>query len=46
MAERIGVTTINNATGNLKFPRVSVKAIGTEEGKLMTRQTQVWSLMR
>ena len=31
MAERIGVTTINNATGNLKFPRVSTKAAGTEE---------------
>ena len=29
MAERIGVTTINNATGNLKFPRVSAKAAGT-----------------
>jgi len=31
MAERLGVTTINNATGNLKFPRVSAKAAGTEE---------------
>ncbi len=31
MAERVGVTTINNATGNLKFPRVSAKAAGTEE---------------
>lgn len=30
MAERLGVTTINNATGNLKFPRVSAKAAGTE----------------
>lgn len=30
MAERIGVTTINNATGNLKFPRVSNKAAATE----------------
>ena len=30
MAERVGVTTINNATGNLKFPRVSAKAAGTE----------------
>ena len=30
MAERIGVTTINNATGNLKFPRVSEKAAGTQ----------------
>ena len=29
MAERIGVTTINNATANLQFPRVSVKASGT-----------------
>ena len=29
MAERVGVTTINNATGNLKFPRVSAKAAGT-----------------
>ena len=31
MAERVGVTTINNATGNLKFPRVSAKAVGTGE---------------
>ena len=31
MAERVGVTTINNATGNLKFPRVSAKAAGTAE---------------
>jgi HK97 family phage major capsid protein len=30
LAERVGTTVINNATGNLKFPRVSVKAIGTE----------------
>jgi HK97 family phage major capsid protein len=30
MAERIGVTTINNATANLQFPRVSAKAAGTE----------------
>ena len=30
MAERIGVTTINNATANLQFPRVSAKASGTE----------------
>jgi HK97 family phage prohead protease/HK97 family phage major capsid protein len=29
IAERIGVTTINNATANLQFPRVSVKAAGT-----------------
>ena len=34
MAERVGVTTINNATGNLKFPRVSAKAAGTEEGEV------------
>ena len=34
MAERIGVTTINNATGNLKFPRVSTKAAGTAEGEV------------
>jgi hypothetical protein len=31
MAERVGVTTINNATANLQFPRVSAKASGTEE---------------
>ena len=31
MAERVGVTTINNATGNIKFPRVSNKAVGTAE---------------
>jgi len=30
MAERIGVTTINNATANLQFPRVSNKAVGAE----------------
>jgi HK97 family phage major capsid protein len=30
MAERVGVTTINNATANLQFPRVSTKASGTE----------------
>ena len=34
MAERVGVTTINNATGNLKFPRVSAKAVGTEETEI------------
>jgi hypothetical protein len=34
MAERVGVTTINNATGNLKFPRVSAKAAGTEAGEV------------
>ena len=34
MAERVGVTTINNATGNLKFPRVSAKAAGTAEGEV------------
>ena len=34
MAERVGVTTINNATGNLKFPRVSAKAAGTEEAEV------------
>ena len=36
MAERVGVTTITNATGNLKFPRVSNKAIGTAEGEVDT----------
>jgi len=30
LAERVGVTTINNATGNLKFPRVSAKAGAAE----------------
>ena len=30
MAERIGVTTINNATANLQFPRVSTKAGAAE----------------
>jgi len=30
MIETLGATTINGATGNLKFPRVSAKAIGTE----------------
>lgn len=33
MIEQLGATTIHGATGNLKFPRVSVKAIGTEEGE-------------
>jgi HK97 family phage prohead protease/HK97 family phage major capsid protein len=33
MAERIGITTINNATSNLQFPRVSTKATGTAEGE-------------
>jgi hypothetical protein len=33
-AEQVGVTVINNATGNLKFPRVSVKATGTAEGEV------------
>jgi len=31
MIETLGATTINGATGSLKFPRVSNKAIGTEE---------------
>jgi len=31
MIEQLGATTINGATGNLKFPRVTTKAIGTEE---------------
>ena len=31
MIEQLGATTIYGATGNLKFPRVSVKAIATEE---------------
>ena len=34
LAERIGTTVINNATGSLKFPRVSVKAAGTGEGEV------------
>jgi len=31
MIETLGATTIHGATGNLKFPRVSTKAIATEE---------------
>jgi HK97 family phage prohead protease/HK97 family phage major capsid protein len=31
MIEQLGATTIYGATGNLKFPRVSAKASGTEE---------------
>ena len=31
MIEQLGATTIYGATGNLQFPRVTVKAIGTEE---------------
>lgn len=34
LAERIGTTVINNATGNLKFPRVATKASGTAEGEV------------
>ena len=34
MAERVGVTTINNATGNLQFPRVSNKAVAFVEGEI------------
>ena len=30
LTEQLGATTINGATGNLKFPRVSKKAIGTQ----------------
>ena len=30
MIEQLGATTINGAMGNLKFPRVSTKAIGTQ----------------
>ena len=31
MIEQLGATTIYGATGNLQFPRVTTKAIGTEE---------------
>jgi len=31
--ERLGTTVINGATGNLKFPRVSVAPTGTAEGE-------------
>ena len=31
MIEQLGATTIYGATGNLKFPRVSAKAAGTDE---------------
>jgi len=34
MIEQLGATTIHGATGNLKFPRVSVKAEGTEETEI------------
>ena len=34
--EGLGTTVIRNATGNLKFPRVSVKAAGTGEGEVDT----------
>ncbi len=36
MAERVGVTTINNATANLQFPRVSEKAAGVVETEVGT----------
>ena len=32
--ERLGTTVINGATGNLKFPRVSVAPTGTAEGEV------------
>lgn len=32
--ERLGTTVIQGATGNLKFPRVSVAAVGTAEGEV------------
>jgi len=32
--ERLGTTVINGATGNLKFPRVSVAPAGTAEGEV------------
>lgn len=32
--EQLGTTVIRNATGTLKFPRVSVKASGTGEGEV------------
>ena len=32
--EQLGTTVIRNATGNLQFPRVSVKAAGTGEGEV------------
>ena len=35
LTEQLGATTINGATGNLKFPRVSNKAIGTEAGEVV-----------
>jgi len=31
--EQLGTTVINNATGNLQFPRVATKASGTGEGE-------------
>jgi HK97 family phage prohead protease/HK97 family phage major capsid protein len=34
MIQQVGTTVINNATGNLQFPRVSVKAIATAEGEV------------
>lgn len=34
MAERVGVTTINNASANLQFPRVSTKAGAETEGEI------------
>ena len=39
LAEQIGTTVINNATGNLKFPRVSVKAAGTGEDEVSANAT-------
>ena len=32
--EQLGTTTLQGMTGNLKFPRVSVKATGTAEGEV------------
>ena len=37
--EGLGTTVIRNATGNLQFPRVSVKASGTGEGEVDANTT-------
>jgi len=44
MAERVGVTTINNATGNLQFPRVSVKAKGFTNSEIGTADNSTLDL--
>lgn len=42
--ERLGTTVIQGATGNLKFPRVSVKAVGTAESEVAANDASTLEL--